>query len=260
VGLIRFSVIIFLSFSRLVILRFTKYNFDDTPGGHTLGCHLSDLCATDRKFTVVSTHTLGQRKTYRTHARAAAHIYSLHPPADFSGYLEDDQPLWLLYLGPQTLEKNVQGGDLVYIDHSGFYAGSVVLELALTQREDAGLQRVLVKGAWKDCKVTKGNSAFFYLLITPDKCTVTVRAIPAQWIIDEHPHNQVDITFCGTTFKFNPSAPANQFAAWVIKHVVVEQSAQETRRIEDEARRCCVAEELWGHQIIRANHSSAVRA
>jgi hypothetical protein len=54
--------------------------------------------------------------------------------------------------------------------------------------------------------------------------------------------------------------PANQFAAWVIKHIVVEQSAQETRRIKDEARRRCVAEELRGRQIIRADHSSAVRA
>jgi hypothetical protein len=80
----------FLSFSRLVTLRFTKYNFDDVPGGHTLGFHLSHLRATNRKFTVVSTHTPGQRKTYKTHAEAAAHIYSLAPPADFSGYLEDD--------------------------------------------------------------------------------------------------------------------------------------------------------------------------
>jgi hypothetical protein len=104
-------------------------------------------------------------------------------------------------------------GDLVYVDHSGFYAGGVVLELAPMQREDAGLRRVLVKGAWKDCEVTKGNGALFHLLVTPDQCAVTARAIPARWIIDEHPHNQVDITFRGTTIITNPSAPANQFAA-----------------------------------------------
>jgi hypothetical protein len=251
---------IFVSFSRLVTLRFTKYNFDDMPGGHTLGFHLSDLHATDRKLTVVSTHTPGQRKTYKTHAKAAAHIYSLAPPANFSGYLEDDWPSWLLYLGLRTLEKNVRVGDLVYVDHSSFHAGGVVLELAPMRREDAGLRRVLVKGTWKDCKVTKGNGAFFYVLVTPDGCAVTAHTIPAQWIIDEHPHNQVDITFCGTTITIDPSVPANQFAAWVIKHVVMEQSAQEAQRIEDEARRCRVAEELWGCQIIRANHSSAVRA
>jgi hypothetical protein len=56
----------------------------------------------------------------------------------------------------------------------------------------------------------------------------------------------------------NPLAPANQFEAWVIKHVVVEQSAQETWRIKDKARCRCVAEELWGRQIIYANHSLAV--
>jgi hypothetical protein len=106
-------------------------------------------------------HTPGQRKTYKTHAEAAAHIYSLAPPADFSGYLEDDRPSWLLYLSPRTLEKNVRVGDLVYVDHSGFYAGGVVLEIAPTRREDAGLRRVLVKGAWKDCEVTKGDGAFF---------------------------------------------------------------------------------------------------
>jgi hypothetical protein len=128
------------------------------PGRHTLRFCLSDFRATDRKFTVVSTHTLGQRKTYKTHAEAAAHIYSLAPPADFSGYLEDDQPSWLLYLGPQTLEKNMHIGDLVYVDHSGFYTGGVVLELAPMQREDAGLRHVLVKGAWRDCEVTKGAS------------------------------------------------------------------------------------------------------
>jgi hypothetical protein len=132
------------------------------PGGHTLGFHLSHLRATDRKFTVVSTHTPGQRKTHKTHAEATAHIYSLAPPADFSGYLEDDRPSWLLYLSPRTLEKNVRIGDLVYVDHSGFYAGSVVLEIAPTRREDAGLRRVLVKGAWKDCEVTQGDGAFLH--------------------------------------------------------------------------------------------------
>jgi hypothetical protein len=131
------------------------------PGRHTLGFHLSDLRATDRKFTVVSTHTPGEHKTYKTHAEAVAHIYSLAPPANFSGHLEDDRPLWLLYLGPRTLEKNVQVGDLIYVDHSGFYAGSEVLELAPSRREDPGLRRVLVKGTWKDCEVTKGDGAFF---------------------------------------------------------------------------------------------------
>jgi hypothetical protein len=230
------------------------------PGGHTLGFHLSDLRATDRKFTVVFTHTPGQRKTYKTHTKAAAHIYALAPPADFSGYLKDDWPSWLLYLGLQTLEKNVRVGDLVYINHSSFYPGGAVLELAPTRREDAGLRRVLVKGAWKDCEVTKGDGTFFYLLVTPDRCAITTRAIPARWIIEEHYHNQVDITFRGMTITINPSAPANQFAAWVVKHIVVEQSAQEMQCIEDEARCCCVAEELRGRQIIRVDHSSAVRA
>jgi hypothetical protein len=128
---------------------------------------------------VVSTHTLGQRKTYRTHTEAVVHIYTLALPADFSGYLEDNRPSWLVYLSPRTLEKNVRVGDLVYVDHSGFYAGGIVLELAPMRREDAGLRRVLVKGAWKDCEVTKGNGAFFYLLVTPDQCAVTVHAIPA---------------------------------------------------------------------------------
>jgi hypothetical protein len=66
--------------------------------------------------------------------------------------------------------------------------------------------------------------------------------------------------FCGTTIITNPSAPANQFAAWVIKHIVVEQSAQEMRHIEDKARCCGVAEELWGRQIICADHSTAIHA
>jgi hypothetical protein len=102
----------------------------------------------------------------------------------------------------------------------------------------------------------------FYILVTPDRCAVTARANPARWIIDEHPHDQVDVTFRGTTINTNPSVQANQFAAWVIKHVVVEQSAQETRCIEDEARHRRVAEELRGRgcQITRTDHSSAVRA
>jgi hypothetical protein len=78
------------------------------PNEHTLGFHLSDFCATDRKFTVFSTHTPGQRKTYRTHAKAGAHIYALALPADFSGYLEDNWLSWLLYLSLQTLEKNMR--------------------------------------------------------------------------------------------------------------------------------------------------------
>jgi hypothetical protein len=67
---------------------------------------------------------------YKTHAEAMVHIYSLAPPANFSGYLEDNRPSWLLYLGPLTFEKNVRVGDPVYVDHSGFYTGGVVLELA----------------------------------------------------------------------------------------------------------------------------------
>jgi hypothetical protein len=128
-SVLSFSFIIFLSFSRFVTLCFTKYNFDNVPGGHTLGFHLSDLRAANRKVTVVSTHTPGQHKMYKTHAEAAVHIYSLAPLANFLGYLEDNQPLWLLSLGPQMLEKNVRIGDLVYVDHSSFYSGGVVLEL-----------------------------------------------------------------------------------------------------------------------------------
>jgi hypothetical protein len=37
-------------------------------------------------------HMPGQYKTYKTHAGAAAHIYSLAPLANFSGYLEDNRP------------------------------------------------------------------------------------------------------------------------------------------------------------------------
>jgi hypothetical protein len=66
--------------------------------------------------------------------------------------------------------------------------------------------------------------------------------------------------FRSTTIITDPSAPANQFAAWVIKHVVVEQSAQEMRCIKDKARCRRVVEEHRGRQIMRANHSLAVRA
>jgi hypothetical protein len=73
---------------------------------------------------VASTHTPGQRKTYKTHTEATAHIYALALLASFSGYLKDNRPSWLLYLGPQMLEKNVQVGDLVYINHSVRTRGS----------------------------------------------------------------------------------------------------------------------------------------
>jgi hypothetical protein len=43
----------------------------------------------------------------------------------------------------------------------------------------AGRGATTRNSAWKDCKVTKGDGAFFYLLVTPDQCAVTTRAIPA---------------------------------------------------------------------------------
>jgi hypothetical protein len=103
---------------------------------------------------------------------------------------------------------------------------------------------VLVKGAWKDCEVTGGDGTFFYLFITLDQCSVTVHTVPAQWVIDEPCHNQVDITFCGMTITIISWPPTDQFAAWVIKHVVMEQSAPEKWCIKDETRCWWVAEEL----------------
>jgi hypothetical protein len=98
---------------------------------------------------VVSTHTPGQCRTYRTHAEAAAHIYALALPADFSGHLENDRPLWLLYLSLWMLEKNVRVRDLVYVDHSGFYTGGVVLPRGRWTTTCAGERRMEgLRGHW----------------------------------------------------------------------------------------------------------------
>jgi hypothetical protein len=70
-------------FLRLVMLRFTKYNYDDVPGGHTLGHCLSAVRATDSP---------GGKKTYTTHLAALECLYAFAPPVEFTGYLTLDRP------------------------------------------------------------------------------------------------------------------------------------------------------------------------
>jgi hypothetical protein len=118
------------------MLRLTKYNYDDVPKGHTLGHCLSAARATDIQYTVATTQSPGQKKTYTTHLEALECLYTFAPPVKYTGYLTPDRPSWLLFLGRHTLQKVVRIGDVVYVDHSGFYAGGVVVEVLPPLRED----------------------------------------------------------------------------------------------------------------------------
>jgi hypothetical protein len=135
-------------FPRLVMLRFTKYNYNDVPGGHTLGHFLPVVRATNIQYTVATTQSPGKKRTYATHLAALLEcLYTFAPPVEYTGYLTLNQPSWLLFLGQHTLQKVVRSGDVVYIDYSGFHAGGVVMEMFPPLREDFGFHRVLVKGA-----------------------------------------------------------------------------------------------------------------
>jgi hypothetical protein len=80
-----------INFLRLVMLRFTKYNYNDVPRGHTLGYCLSAVRATDIQYTVTTTQSLGEKKTYATHLAALECLYAFAPPVEYTGYLMLDR-------------------------------------------------------------------------------------------------------------------------------------------------------------------------
>jgi hypothetical protein len=91
------------------------------------------------------------------------------------------------------------------------------------------------------------DSTYFYLLVTRGMCSKIKRAYAGQWILDEHPHNQIDSTYRGM-FHISPSMKfyIKSIVAWVRDHVAVMETAKEVQRAAQEARTCCVSEELWG--------------
>jgi hypothetical protein len=238
-------------FLRLVMLRFTKYNYNDVPGGHTLGHCLSAVRATDIQYTVTTTQSPGEKKTYATHLAALECLYAFAPPVEFTGYLTLDRPSWLLFLGQHTLQKVVRVGDVVYVDHSGFYAGGVVVEVFRPLREDFGFHRLLVKGAWIERAKPGEDGAYFYLLVTGGMCSKIKRAYAGRWILDEHPHDQIDPTYRGTFRVDQKSDKLNYSTAWVKDHVTVMETAKEAQRAAQEARTRRVEKELWGRSRVR---------
>jgi hypothetical protein len=108
-----------------------------------------------------------------------------------------NQPSWLLFLGQHMLQNVVCVGDAVYVNHSGFYAGSVVVEIFPPLWEDFGFHFALVKGAWMERAKPGKDSAYFYLLVTGGMCSKIKCTYPGQWVLDEHPHNQIDPTHGG---------------------------------------------------------------
>jgi hypothetical protein len=180
------------------MLRFTKYNYNDVPRGHTLGYCLSAVRATNIQYTVTTTQSPGKKKTYATHLAALECLYAFAPPVGYTGYLTLDRPSWLLFLGCHTLQKVICIGDVVYVDHSGFYAGGVVIDVSPPPWEDFGFHRVLVQGAWVEHAKPGEDGAYFYLLVTGGMCSKIKHAYAGRWILDEHPHDHIDSTFCGT--------------------------------------------------------------
>jgi hypothetical protein len=69
------------------MLQFTKYNYNDVPGGHTLGHCLSAVHATNIQYTVTTAQSPGEKKTYATHLAALECLYAFAPLVKFTGYL-----------------------------------------------------------------------------------------------------------------------------------------------------------------------------
>jgi hypothetical protein len=233
------------------MLRLTKYNYNDVPKGHTLGHCLLAAGATSIQYTVATTQSPGQKKTYTTHLEALECLYTFALPVEYTGYLTPNHPLWLLFLGLHTLQKVVRIGDVVYVDHSGFYAGGVVVEVLPSLREDFGFHRVLVKGAWMERAKPGEDGAHFYLLVTGGMSSKIKRAYAGRWIVDEYPHDQIDPTYRGTFCTDQRSDKQNYSTAWVKDHITVMETAKEVQRAAQEARTRRVAEELWGCSRVR---------
>jgi hypothetical protein len=78
-----------------------------------------------------------------------------------------------------------------------------------------------------------------------------LRAYAGRWILDEHPHDQIDPTYCGTFCVDHKSDKLNYSTAWVKDHVTVMETAKEAQHAAQEARTRRVEKELWGRSRVR---------
>jgi hypothetical protein len=132
------------------------------------------------------------------HLAALECLYAFAPPIEYIGYLTLDRPSWLLFLGCHTLQRAIHIRDVVYVNHSRFYTGGVVIEVFPPLWEDFRFHCVLVKGAWVEHAKPREDSTYFYFLVTGGMCSKIEHVYARQWILDEHPPNQIDPTYCGT--------------------------------------------------------------
>jgi hypothetical protein len=153
---------------------------------------------TERPFVVVAGVDLLQYSEYRSWDEAAARLLAFAPIVSFCSCATARKPVWMVHLGPHTLDNMVHIGDTVYVDHGGYYAGGVVSVVFLERWacDPVGFLRCLVEGAWMNDQPGGGDGDEFYLLVHQDWCLRKPRLMyPMRWIISDLDHSGVDPDF-----------------------------------------------------------------
>jgi hypothetical protein len=187
-----------LKHRRLATILLSLYRVPHPLLGHTCGYNTPSVRRTERPFVVVAGVDILQYSQYSSWDEAAARLLAFAPIVSFYSCVAARKSVWIVHLGPHTLENFVYVGDTVYVDHGGYYAGGVVSDVFLERWacDPVGFRRCLVEGAWMDNQVGGGDGGEFYLLVHEDWCLRKARPVyPMRWIISDLDHSSIDPDF-----------------------------------------------------------------
>jgi hypothetical protein len=159
-----------LTHHRLATLPFSLYHTPHPLLGHACGYNTPSVRRTERPFVVITGVDILQFTEYSLWDEAAARLLAFAPIVSFYSCVSVCKPVWIVHLGPHTLENMVHIGDTVYMDHGGYYTSGMVSDVFLERWscDPVGFLRCLVEGAWMNDQAggSKGNK--FHLLVHQD--------------------------------------------------------------------------------------------
>jgi hypothetical protein len=247
-----------LTHHRLAKLLLSRYTLPHPLLGHTCGYNTLLVWRTERPFIVIAGIDILQYTEYSSWDEAAARLLAFAPPVVFYSCVPALKPVWIVHLGPHTLENRVYIGDTVYVDHGGYYAGSVVSDVFLERWacDPVGFRPCLVEGAWMDDQADGGDGGEFYLLVHEDWCLRKARPVyPMCWIISDLDHSSVDPDFQDGAFLCLTSAQHH--------NLIVAQNGRPPTSESGRSRHCQTADEATiGHLprrgLVRVYHANPI--
>jgi hypothetical protein len=247
-----------LTHCRLATILLSLYRVPHPLLGHACGHNTPSARRTERPFVIVAGVDILQYLQYSSWDEAAARLLAFAPIVSFYNCVAARKPVWIVHLGPHTLENFVYIGDTVYVDHGGYYAGGVVSDVFLERWacDLLGFLRCLVEGAWMNDKPGGGNGDEFYLLVHQDWCLRKARAVyPMRWIISDLDHSSVDPDFQDGAFLCHRSARRDNL-------IIAQNGCQHTSE-SGRSRHCWIDDEATSayplrRGLVRAFHANPI--